>query len=178
MELNWYFLLGRFSHSPISLISEHVKAMIWIRWTGKPCNSGSMHSCGFIFKWTNLLSAPLRFERSLTFSKASLASIRPWEVRTGRDMTREGYGLKAAAVHTMKTLPTGAMKGHPRKDQESHRRLPPSEKESPNIFFSFTGKHPTKVFEALDLQIYRQDLNFKLLMLTINLQGSLSLLCF
>ena len=87
----------------------------------------------------------------------------------GRDMTRESYGLKAAAVHTMKTLPTGPM--NTRKDQESHRRLPPSEKESPNIFFSFTGKPPTKVFEALDLQIYKQDLNFKLLVLTINLQG-------
>lgn len=63
----------------------------------------------------------------------------------------QSSGLKASAVHTMKTLPTGAMKGHTIKERESHRWLPPSEKESPNIFFSFTGKFPTKVFEALDL---------------------------
>lgn len=63
----------------------------------------------------------------------------------------QSYGFKAAAGHTMKMLPTGAMKGHTRKDLDSHRRLPPSEKESPNIFFSFTRKFPTKVFEALDL---------------------------
>lgn len=63
----------------------------------------------------------------------------------------QSYGLKAAAVYTMKMLPAGSIKGHTRKDQESHRRLPPLEKESPYIFFSFTRKPPTKVFEALDL---------------------------
>lgn len=29
----------------------------------------------------------------------------------------QSYGLKAPAVHTMKTLPTGAMKGHTRKGE-------------------------------------------------------------